>query len=597
MSKKIRNFSIVAHIDHGKSTLADRLLECTETIQSRKMMEQVLDKMDLERERGITIKAHTCRLIYKDKSGDVYRLNLIDTPGHVDFSYEVSRSLAACEGVVLVVDAAQGVEAQTIANYYLARENKLRIIPIINKIDLPNADIPRTKNQVVHLTGCEEKDIIEVSAKKGVGIEELLQAIINKIPAPKGEEGSPLSALIFDSFFDTYRGVVIYVRLFQGRVAPGMKIKFMSNNKVFEVLDVGVFNPEMSKEKELSCGEVGYIVAGIKQVKDVSLGDTVTDAQNPVNIPLPGYKKMQPMVFCGLYSVEANEHNLLREALEKLSLNDSSFVYEPEVSQALGIGFRCGFLGMLHMEIVQERLEREYNLNLIISTPNVVYQVMKRNCEIQLIENPSEFPPPSEIEIVEEPYIRAMIMIPAEYTGQVMTLCQERRGKYLEVQYLDKTQAILRYELPLSSVIVDFYDKLKSMTRGYGSFDYELIGYRPDDLVKVDILINHEKVEALSFIAHKDEAFYRGRDLAGRLREIIPRQQFEVAIQAAIASRVIARETIKPYRKDVTGYLYGGDVTRKRKLLEKQKKGKKRMKMLGRVEIPQEAFMAVLKRE
>lgn len=560
-------------------------------------MAQVLDKMDLERERGITIKAHTCRLMYKDKSGDIYRLNLIDTPGHVDFSYEVSRSLAACEGVVLVVDAAQGVEAQTLANYYLTKENKLKIIPIINKIDLPSADIPGTKNQIIQLLECDEEDIIEVSAKNGTGIEELVAAIINKIPAPKGEDNSPLSALIFDSFFDTYRGVVIYVRLFQGKVHPGMKIKFMSNNKVFEVLEVGVFQPEMSKEKELSCGEVGYIVAGIKEVKDVALGDTVTGAQNPVNVPLPGYKKIQPMVYCGLYSIEPNEHNLLREALGKLSLNDSSFVYEPEVSQALGIGFRCGFLGMLHMEIVQERLEREYNLSLIISTPNAVYQVMKKNCEIQLIQNPAEFPPPGEIEIVEEPYIRAMIMIPTEYTGPVMALCQERRGKYLEVQYLEKTHAILRYELPLSSVIVDFYDKLKSITRGYGSFDYELIGYRPDDLVKVDILINHEQVEALSFIAHKDEAFYTGRDLAAKLRGIIPRQQFDVAIQAAIGSRVIARETVKAYRKDVTGYLYGGDITRKKKLLEKQKKGKRRMKMLGRVEIPQEAFMAVLKRE
>lgn len=596
MSKKIRNFSIVAHIDHGKSTLADRLLEWTGTVQKRKMVDQFLDKMDLERERGITIKAHTCRLIYKDGSGDIYHLNLIDTPGHVDFSYEVSRSLAACEGVVLVVDAAQGVEAQTIANFYLARENKLHVVPVINKIDLPNADIQRTGNQIVQLVGCNEEDVIEVSAKKGIGIEQLLQAIINDIPAPKGESDSPLSALIFDSFFDTYRGAVIYVRVFEGKVQPGMKIKFLSNSKVFEVLEVGVFNPEMSKENELSCGDVGYIVAGIKQVKDVSLGDTVTDAQNPVSVPLPGYKKMLPMVFCGLYSVEANEHNLLRDALEKLSLNDSSFVYEPEVSQALGIGFRCGFLGMLHMEIVQERLEREYNLDLIISTPNVVYQIMRKDCEIQLIQNPAEFPPSGEIEIVEEPYIRAMIMVPTEYTGQVMTLCQECRGKYLDVKYLDKTQAILRYELPLASVIVDFYDKLKSMTRGYGSFDYELIGYRPNDLVKVDVLINHEKVEALSFITHKDNAFYSGRDLAGRLRKIIPRQQFEVAIQAAIGSRVIARETIKPYRKDVTGYLYGGDVTRKRKLLEKQKRGKKRMKVLGRVEIPQEAFMAVLKR-
>lgn len=517
MSKKIRNFSIVAHIDHGKSTLADRLLEYTGTIQSRKMMAQVLDKMDLERERGITIKAHTCRLMYKDKSGDVYCLNLIDTPGHVDFSYEVSRSLAACEGVVLVVDAAQGVEAQTIANYYLTKENKQKIIPIINKIDLPSADIPRTKNQIIQLVECDEEDIIEVSAKKGTGIEKLVEDIINKIPAPEGEDNAPLSALIFDSFFDTYRGVVIYVRLFQGKVRPGMKIKFMSNNKVFEVLDVGIFQPEMSKEKKLSCGEVGYIIAGIKDVKDVALGDTVTDAQNPVNVPLPGYKKLQPMVYCGLYSIEPNEHNLLREALGKLSLNDSSFVYEPEVSQALGIGFRCGFLGMLHMEIVQERLEREYDLSLIISTPNAVYQVMKKNCEIQLIQNPAEFPPPSEIEIVEEPYIRAMIMIPTEYTGPVMALCQERRGKYLEVQYLEKTHAILRYELPLSSVIVDFYDKLKSVTRGYGSFDYELIGYRPGDLVKVDILINHDQVEALSFITHKDEAFYRGRDLASKL--------------------------------------------------------------------------------
>lgn len=596
MSKKIRNFSIVAHIDHGKSTLADRLLEWTGTVQKWKMVDQFLDKMDLERERGITIKAHTCRIIYKEGSGDIYHLNLIDTPGHVDFSYEVSRSLAACEGVVLVVDAAQGVEAQTIANFYLARENKLHVVPVINKIDLPNADIQRTGNQIVQLVGCNEEDVIEVSAKKGIGIDQLLQAIINDIPAPKGDDSSPLSALIFDSFFDAYRGAVIYVRVFEGRVRPGMKIRFLSNNKVFEVLEVGVFNPEMSKENELSCGEVGYIVAGIKQVKDVSLGDTVTDAQNPVNVPLPGYKKMLPMVFCGLYSVEANEHNLLRDALEKLSLNDSSFVYEPEVSQALGIGFRCGFLGMLHMEIVQERLEREYNLDLIISTPNVVYQIMRKDCEIQLIQNPAGFPPSGEIEIVEEPYIRAMIMVPTEYTGQVMTLCQECRGKYLDVQYLDKTQAILRYELPLASVIVDFYDKLKSMTRGYGSFDYELIGYRPNDLVKVDILINHEKVEALSFITHKDNAFYSGRDLAGRLRKIIPRQQFEVAIQAAIGSRVIARETIKPYRKDVTGYLYGGDVTRKRKLLEKQKKGKKRMKVLGRVEIPQEAFMAVLKR-
>ncbi|HHV71178.1 MAG TPA: elongation factor 4 [Clostridia bacterium] len=595
--KKIRNFSIIAHIDHGKSTLADRLLEYTGTLSKREMSEQVLDKMDLERERGITIKAQAVRLEYKAEDGEVYELNLIDTPGHVDFTYEVSRSLAACEGALLVVDAAQGIEAQTLANVYLALEHNLEIIPVINKIDLPNADPDRVKKEIEDVIGLDASDAILASAKDGTGIKDILEAIVKKIPAPKGSEDESLKALIFDSHFDPYKGVIAYFRIVSGRIYPGMKIQLMATNKQFEVNEIGVFRPHMVLVDELRAGEVGFLAAGIKNVKNCRVGDTITDAERPAEEPLPGYKKITPMVYCGLYPVETNDYDLLRDALEKLELNDASLVYEPETSVALGFGFRCGFLGLLHMEIVQERLEREYGLSLIATAPSVIYEVLKKDGEKLRIDNPVKLPPVQEIEAIYEPYVEANIMTPSNFVGAVMELCQEKRGEFKNMEYLSENRVVLIYHMPLSEIIYDFFDKLKSRTKGYASLDYQFLEYRASNLVKMDILLNGEPVDALSSIVHKDKAFYRGRALVEKLRSIIPRQLFEIPIQAAIGSKVIARETVKALRKDVLAKCYGGDITRKRKLLEKQKEGKKKMKQVGSVEIPQEAFMAVLKIE
>ncbi|MDP3787014.1 MAG: translation elongation factor 4 [Candidatus Omnitrophota bacterium] len=591
----IRNFCIIAHIDHGKSTLADRLLLKTGAISLREFRDQVLDDMDLERERGITIKAKAVRLNYSGKDGKDYILNLIDTPGHVDFTYEVSKALAACEGALLVVDAAQGVEAQTVANLYLAREHNLTIIPIINKIDLTNAEPERVRQQLKETLHLKEIEPILASAKTGIGTDEILESIVKLIPPPKGERENVLQALIFDSAFDTFKGVVVYIRLKNGSIRRGMKIRMMGTGNVYEVEEVGIFKPGAVVVDELSCGEVGYITCNIKNPKDVHVGDTVTDFKNPTNDPLPGYKKVRPLVYCGLYPVNAKDFPFLREALEKLELSDSSFTYEPESSVSFGFGFRCGFLGLLHMEIVQERLEREYNLNLIATTPSVVYKVKKRTGEEVEIENPSKLPPSQEIDDIEEPYIRAFIITPADSLGSVMQLSQERRGIYKSTEYLDPQRAMLVYEFPLSEIIVDFYDKIKSMTKGYGSLDYEFKGYSPSELVKLDILINGKPCDALSFIIHKDNAQAKGNQLVLKLKELIPRQLFEVALQAAIGGRIIARETVRPAGKNVTAKCYGGDITRKRKLWEKQKEGKKRMKQFGKVEIPQEAFMAVLK--
>ncbi|MDD4879809.1 MAG: translation elongation factor 4 [Candidatus Omnitrophica bacterium] len=590
----IRNFCIIAHIDHGKSTLADRLLLKTGAISQREFHDQMLDGMDLERERGITIKAKAVRLRH-ESGGKEYVLNLIDTPGHVDFTYEVSKALAACEGVLLVVDAAQGVEAQTVANLYLAREHNLVIIPVINKIDLPSAEPERVRQQLretLHLTDIEP---ILASAKSGIGVDEIMQAIVDKIPAPKGEKENPLQALIIDSAFDTFKGVVVYIRLKNGTIRKGMKIKMMGTGRVYDIEEVGVFKPAPVAIDGLSCGEVGYITCNIKNPKEVHVGDTVTDFRRPAADALPGYKKVRPLVFCGLYPVNAKDFPFLRDALEKMELSDASFIYEVESSVSFGFGFRCGFLGLLHMEIIQERLEREYNLNLIATTPSVVYKIIKRNGETVEIENPSKLPPPQEIEEIEEPFIRAFVISPADSLGNVMQLCQERRGIYKSTEYLDPTRAMLIYEFPLSEIIVDFYDKIKSMTRGYGSLDYEFKEYIASDLVKLDILINGKPCDALSFIVHKDNAFTKGNQLVSKLKELIPRQLFEVALQAAIGSKIIARETVRPVGKNVTAKCYGGDITRKRKLWEKQKEGKKRMKQFGKVEIPQEAFMAVLK--
>lgn len=587
----IRNFCIIAHIDHGKSTLADRLLEYTGVLTEREMKEQVLDKMDLERERGITIKAQAVRLDYKG-----YELNLIDTPGHVDFTYEVSRSLAACEGALLVVDASQGVEAQTLANIYLALEHDLEIIPVINKIDLPSADPERVKHQLIDI-GLEIDDVILTSAKEGTGIEEVLDAIIQKVPAPQDTNDKPLRALIFDSFYDAYQGVVAYVRIVDGKIKPRQKIKMMASNRTYEVDEVGIFKPDMVKTSELSAGEVGYIIAGVKDVKNCRVGDTITLADNPASEPLPGYKKIKPMVFSGLYPTDNADYGVLKDALEKLQLNDASLTFEPETSEALGFGFRAGFLGLLHMEIIQERLEREYDLDLVITAPSVVYRITRVDGERIEIENPADFPDDNQIEVIEEPFVKAEIYLPDEYVGQAMELCQENRGEFKDMQYLDENRVELTYEIPLSELITDFFDQLKSRTRGYATLDYEFLGYKQSDLVKLDILINGEPVDALSTIVHRVNAENKGRSLASKLKKLIPRQMFEVPVQAAIGNKIIARVNIKALRKNVLQKCYGGDVTRKRKLLEKQKEGKKRMKKVGRVEIPQEAFMAVLQRD
>lgn len=592
---KIRNFSIIAHIDHGKSTLADRLIEYTGTLTKREMEAQILDSMDLERERGITIKAQAVRSSYKAKNGEEYMLNFIDTPGHVDFTYEVSRALAACEGALLVIDATQGIEAQTLANVYLALDNDLEIIPVINKVDLPSADPDRVKHEIEEVIGIDASEAVLTSAKTGLGIEDVLEAIVAKVPAPSGISDSPLKALVFDSKFDAYKGVVLYVRVIDGRIKPGMKIKMMATNAEFEVTEVGVFKPNLVNVDSLEVGQVGFFAAAIKNVKDARVGDTVTDANNPAAEALPGYRKATPMVFCGLYPVENSDYDNLRDAFEKLQLNDASLVFEPETSVALGFGFRCGFLGLLHMDVIKERLEREYNLTLITTAPNVIYQVFRTNGDVELVDNPSNFPDPTVIDHVEEPYVNATIIVPKDYVGAVMELSQEKRGEYENMTYLDETRVMIHYALPLSEIIYDYFDRLKSVTRGYASLDYELAGYRASSLVKVDILLNGEPVDALSAIVHREKAVSRGRQLVEKLRSLIPRQMFEIPVQAAIGNKVIARENVRAMRKDVLAKCYGGDISRKRKLLEKQKEGKKRMKQVGSVELPQEAFMAILK--
>ncbi len=587
---KIRNFSIIAHIDHGKSTLADRLLLHTGAISKREFREQILDDMDLERERGITIKARAVRITYRD-----YILNLIDTPGHIDFTYEVSKSLAACEGVLLLVDAGQGIQAQTVTNVYLAMERNLTIIPVITKIDLPTAEPEKVKKEIVDFLGVQASDILATSAKSGEGTEDVLKAIIDKIPPPEGSEDQPLKALIFDSKYDPYQGVVTYIRIFDGSIEPNQNVLMMQTGKQHNVEQIGIFNPKPEAIGRLSVGEVGYLVSGIRDITEVKIGDTVTLTNHPAAKPLPGYHEVKPMVFCGLYPIEAEEFSQLRDALGKLQLNDSSFIFEPETSASLGFGFRCGFLGLLHMDVAKERLEREFNLNLLITAPNVVYRVMNTQGEIFELENPTKLPASNEIEVVEEPYIRAHLMVPSANLGAVMQLCQDRRGIYKSTEYLDPTRVVLTYEMPFAEVVMDFYDKLKSMTAGYGSFNYDFIGHKPSDLVKLDILINGNPVDALSSIVFRDKAYYRGRALAEKLKDVIPKQLFEVVIQAAIGSKIIARESIGALRKDVTSKCYGGDITRKRKLWEKQKEGKKRMKKIGRVDLPQEAFITILR--
>ena len=591
----IRNFCIIAHIDHGKSTLADRLIEYTGTLTKREMEEQILDSMDLERERGITIKAQAVRSIYTARDGQEYMLNFIDTPGHVDFTYEVSRALAACEGALLVIDATQGIEAQTLANVYLALDNDLEIIPVINKIDLPSADPERVKHEIEDVIGIDASEAVLTSAKTGIGIEDVLEAIVAKIPAPKGDAQKPLKALVFDSKFDAYKGVVLYFRVIDGRVRKGMKIRMMATGAEFEVTEVGVFKPNPVIVDELDAGQVGFLAAAIKNVKDARVGDTITDASNPADEALPGYRKATPMVYCGLYPVENSDYDNLRDALEKLQLNDASLVFEPETSVALGFGFRCGFLGLLHMDVIKERLEREYNLALITTAPNVIYEVFRTNGDVELVDNPSNFPDPTVIDHVEEPYVNATIIVPKDYVGAVMELSQEKRGEYENMTYLDETRVMIHYALPLSEIIFDYFDRLKSATRGYASLDYELAGYRASDLVKVDILLNGDPVDALSAIVHREKATVRGRQLVEKLRSLIPRQMFEIPVQAAIGNKIIARENVRALRKDVLAKCYGGDISRKRKLLEKQKEGKKRMKQVGSVELPQEAFMAILK--
>ncbi len=593
--KYIRNFSIIAHIDHGKSTLADRILQKTETVSDREMQDQLLDSMDLERERGITIKLNAVELTYTAKDGKEYTFHLIDTPGHVDFTYEVSRSLAACEGAVLVVDAAQGIEAQTLANVYLAIDNDLEIIPVINKIDLPAADPERVRKEIEDVIGIDASEAVLASAKAGIGIEDILEQIVEYVPAPQGDLEAPLKALIFDSVYDSYRGVVLNIRIMDGIVKPGDTIQLMSNGKTFEVTEVGIFSPKAVPRDYLMVGDVGYLTASIKTVQDTRVGDTVTLANNPATEPLAGYRKMNPMVYCGLYPIDTAKYNDLREALEKLQLNDSALDFEPETSQALGFGFRCGFLGLLHMDVIQERLEREFNLELITTAPSVIYHVNKTDGTQIVVDNPAEFPEPGVIDSVEEPYVKAQIMVPNEFVGAVMEISQRKRGEFVTMDYLDDYRVNVVYNIPLSEIVFDFFDRLKSGTKGYASLDYEIIGYRESRLVKMDILLNGEKVDALSFIVHRDFSFERGKAIVEKLKKLIPRQQFEVPVQAAIGTKIVARSDIKALRKNVLAKCYGGDVSRKRKLLEKQKEGKKRMKQIGSVEVPQEAFMAVLK--
>ncbi|MDT1995207.1 elongation factor 4 [Carnobacterium divergens] len=592
---QIRNFSIIAHIDHGKSTLADRILEKTNTVADRDMQAQLLDSMDLERERGITIKLNAVELKYTAKDGNEYTFHLIDTPGHVDFTYEVSRSLAACEGAVLVVDAAQGIEAQTLANVYLALDNDLEIIPVINKIDLPAADPERVRGEIEDVIGIDASEAVLASAKAGIGIEDILEQIVEKVPAPTGDLDAHLKALIFDSVYDSYRGVILNVRIVDGTVKPGDKIKMMSNGATFEVAEVGIFSPKTIKRDFLMVGDVGYITASIKTVKDTQVGDTITSVVNPATEALPGYRKMNPMVYCGLYPIDSSRYNDLREALERLQLNDAALQFEAETSQALGFGFRCGFLGLLHMDVIQERLEREFDLDLITTAPSVIYQVNLTDGSTLIVDNPADMPEPGVIETVEEPYVKASIMVPNEFVGAVMEISQRKRGEFMTMDYLDEYRVNVVYEIPLSEIVYDFFDKLKSSTKGYASLDYDLIGYRPSKLVKMDIMLNTEKVDALSFIVHRDFAYERGKIIVEKLKALIPRQQFEVPIQAAVGQKILSRTNIKALRKNVLAKCYGGDISRKRKLLEKQKEGKKRMKQIGSVEVPQDAFMAVLK--
>ena len=593
--ENIRNFSIIAHIDHGKSTLADRLIENTGMLTTREMQEQVLDSMDLERERGITIKLKSIRLIYKAADGEDYILNLIDTPGHVDFNYEVSRSLAACEGAILVVDATQGVEAQTLANVYLALDQDLEIVPVINKIDLPSARPTEVKKEVEDIIGIDCQDAPLISAKEGLNIDQVLESIVKNVPRPTGDKNAPLKALIFDSYYDSYKGVTCFIRVKEGTIKPGMNIKMMATGKTFEVIEVGINTSRHISTKQLEAGEVGYVTASIKNVTETRVGDTITDVDNPAKEPLPGYKKVLPMVYCGIYPAEGEDFNTVRDALEKLQVNDASLVFEPETSVALGFGFRCGFLGLLHMEIIQERLEREFDLNIITTAPSVIYKIKKNDGEILEIQNPSNLPPTTEVEYMEEPIVNASIMTPTDYVGAIMELCQNKRGAFLNMEYLEETRVVLHYELPLNEVIYDFFDALKSKTRGYASLDYELKGYKRSELLKLDILINGELVDAFSLIVHEEKAYERGRTIAERLVDVIPRHQFAVPIQASVGGKIIARETIRALRKDVLAKCYGGDISRKKKLLEKQKEGKKRMRSIGAVDVPQEAFLSVLK--